>query len=226
MWCRSAVNRIRLSRLAACRTRSSALGAAYRLCVRAAFCWRGFPLVSRLPSTPSSVGRPTSFGGFVGTPRLSDFPEPCIIGVRLLAFRCGPRLHRPWAALGSPGSRAWCCRACAGSLTARGPPTSCAGDVVGVAFRSSLQRRRPEGWDFRGCIPGPHVPLSTLRRCPHGQRRTTRGRRGSLLLHRMTLSFTTPCRFRPAHKEASHALSMPPRLNSDLALPPCFAEVL
>jgi predicted nucleic acid-binding protein len=29
----------------------------------------------------------------------------------------------------------------------------------------------------------------------------TRGRRGSLALHRMTLSFTTPRRFSPAHKE-------------------------
>jgi hypothetical protein len=196
------VNRIFLSRFAACRTRSSALGAACRPCVRAAFCWRGFPLVSRLPSTTSSVGRPTSFGGFFGTSQLSDFPEPCIIGVRLLASRCGPRLHLPWATLGSPGSRAWSFRACAGSLTARGPSASRAGDASGVAFRFSLQRRRPGDSYFRGCIPGPHVPLSTLRRAPRGTRRTTRGRRGSLVLHRMTLPFTSPCRFRPAHKEA------------------------
>src|SRR4051812_44054446 len=32
----------------------------------------------------------------------------------------------------------------------------------------------------------------------------TRGRRGSLTLHRMTLSFTTPRRFIPAHKEKDH----------------------
>src|SRR5688572_24738732 len=34
----------------------------------------------------------------------------------------------------------------------------------------------------------------------------TRGRCGSLRLHRMTLSFTTPRRFSPAHKEPTMAL--------------------
>ena len=56
-----------------------------------------------------------------------------------------------------------------------------------------------KGTDFRGSMAGLHVPLSTLHLCPHGQRRMTRGRRGSLLLHRVALSSTTPCRFRPAH---------------------------
>jgi hypothetical protein len=65
-----------------------------------------------------------------------------------------------------------------------------------VAFRFSLQRR-PSGVGFRGCIPGLPVPLSTLR----GRPRMTRGRCGSLTLHRMTLSLTTPRRFNPAHKE-------------------------
>ena len=44
-------------------------------------------------------------------------------------------------------------------------------------------------------IPGPHVPLSTLRRCPREQLRMTRGRCGSLLHIRITFSFTTPRRF-------------------------------
>ena len=44
---------------------------------------------------------------------------------------------------------------------------------------------------FRGSIPGPHVPLSTLHPRPRERRRMTRGRRGSLALRRMTLSFTT-----------------------------------
>jgi hypothetical protein len=38
------------------------------------------------------------------------------------------------------------------------------------------------------------VPLSTLRRRPCGRFRMTRGRCGSLALHSVTLSFTTPCR--------------------------------
>jgi hypothetical protein len=51
---------------------------------------------------------------------------------------------------------------------------------------------------FHGSIPGPHVPLSTLRLDPRGLWRMTRGRCGSLHLHRMTLSFTTPRRFSSA----------------------------
>src|SRR6202158_3697376 len=47
MWCRSAVNRIFLSLLAACRTRSSALGAPCRLSVRGAFWCCRFPGVVR-----------------------------------------------------------------------------------------------------------------------------------------------------------------------------------
>ena len=58
----------------------------------------------------------------------------------------------------------------------------------------------PQSNSFRGSIPGPHVPLSTLHPRPRGRRRMTRGRRGSLALRRMTLPFTTPCRFLPAHR--------------------------
>ena len=144
------MNRIFLSRLAACRIRSSALGASVRRCVRDAFCWRGFPLVSPLPSTASSAGRPASFGGFVGTTRRSDFPEPFIIGVRLCGFPTRPAA--PSAAGNSGISRFPCMvfpsvhrvsdRAGAGA--------SRDGDAPGVAFRFSLQRRRPGEKDFRG----------------------------------------------------------------------------
>src|SRR6202451_505200 len=44
-------------------------------------------------------------------------------------------------------------------------------------------------------MPGPHVPLATLRRPPRERLRMTQGRCGSLLHIRMTLSFTTPRRF-------------------------------
>src|SRR6202007_1738438 len=44
-------------------------------------------------------------------------------------------------------------------------------------------------------MPGPHVPLSTLRRRPCERLRMTRGRCGSLIHFRMTFSFTTPRRF-------------------------------
>src|ERR1700756_4523754 len=43
-------------------------------------------------------------------------------------------------------------------------------------------------------MAGLHAPLSTLRRIPHGMLRMTRGRRGSLHLHRNGLAPSTPCR--------------------------------
>src|SRR5207244_10537911 len=88
-----------------------------------------------------------------------------------------------------------CLGTCAGSLTARGPTTPRLGGAPGMAFRLPPQRRHPEVVHaFRGSIPGPHLPLSTLRGRPHGRPRMTRGRRGSLRLRRMTLSFTAPRR--------------------------------
>jgi hypothetical protein len=57
----------------------------------------------------------------------------------------------------------------------------------------------PKQHCFRGSIPGPHVPLSTLRCFPCGKLRMTRGRRGSLALQHTTLSFATLRRFIPAH---------------------------
>ena len=177
--------------------------------VRDLFCRGGFPLARPLPSTPSaglaadrlaSSRRPLPlFGGFAGTTGLSDFPCPFIIGVCPWTSRCDPHRHPERVDAGSPGSRARCFRACLGSLTARGPDASRDIDASDVAFRVPPRRRHPEGSCFRGSIPGLHVPLSTLRPCPCGQRRMTRGRCGPLTLQRMTLSFTTPRRFIPAH---------------------------
>src|SRR5579875_3664 len=48
-------------------------------------------------------------------------------------------------------------------------------------------------------MPCLHVPLSTLRTQPRGWLRMTRGQDGSLDLSCVTLSFTTPRRFIPAH---------------------------
>ena len=58
-----------------------------------------------------------------------------------------------------------------------------------------LQRRRPEVFGLRDCIPVPHVPLSTLRRRSCERLRMTRGRCGSRIHIRMTFAFTTPRRF-------------------------------
>src|SRR5438034_7694369 len=52
----------------------------------------------------------------------------------------------------------------------------------------------PRIGNFRGSMAGLCAPLSTLRRGPHGHLRMTRGRCGSLLLHRKGLAPSTPCR--------------------------------
>jgi len=66
--------------------------------------------------------------------------------------------------------------------------------ISSVAFRH-LRLRRRSGLlrkNLRGSIPGPHVPLSTLRAYPHGDARMTRGQCGSLILHCTTLASATP----------------------------------
>ena len=65
------------------------------------------------------------------------------------------------------------------------------------AFSVSLKDRRPR-LGFRSSIPGPRLPLSTLRWLPHDYHRKTRGQDGLLLLSCRTLSFPTTCRFIPA----------------------------
>ena len=190
-----------LSRLAAWRTRSSALVALSRHCVRRALRSTEFPLASSLPSTASATADAALFGGFAGTMELSDFPRPFVIGfvLRLPDALCR-MLHdrEPWdlpvpaqgVSIHAPGL-----------ATARGPSAPCHGGTAGVAFRYPRQRRHPEvtrlaaGRQFRGSIPGLHVPRSTLRLRPYGRRRMTWGRCGRLRLHRMTLSFTTPAGF-------------------------------
>ena len=160
------MNRCCLSLWAACRIRSSALGAPTRPCVRGAFCSGGFPLANPLPSTASAAGPSALFGGFVGCIGLSDFPRPFIIGVRLSTSRCGLLSHRQQTAVGSPGSRTRCFRTCTGPLTARGPAAPCHGGAAGVAFRCSPARRHPEvthlavGHGFRGSIPACTYPVN------------------------------------------------------------------
>src|SRR5260370_35572586 len=61
----------------------------------------------------------------------------------------------------------------------------------------------PESRMFRGSMPWPAFPLSTLLYPPYGWPRMTRGRCGSLLLHRTTLSFASSRRFFPAHDAPS-----------------------
>jgi hypothetical protein len=80
----------------------------------------------------------------------------------------------------------------AGPVSARdSAPTS-------VAFPPNKQCRHPVFQIFRGSIPSLHVPLSTLRDQPLDWPCMTRGRCGSLCLHRTALSSAPPRRFNPA----------------------------
>src|SRR5207245_564698 len=178
----------------------------FRLCVRGMLRSSIFPLASPLSSTASAAAQAALFGGFAGTMGLCDFPCPCIIGVRPWTFRCGLGFLRSQTNTGSPGFRSRCLRTCSGSQTARGPKASRDTDASSLAFRSVQQRRHPGVAiagamvvQFRGSIPGLHAPLSTLHPRPYARRYMTRGQCGSLLLHCMKLSFTTPCRLLPAH---------------------------
>jgi len=75
-----------------------------------------------------------------------------------------------------------------------GPTTPRLRGVVGVAFCSDKQHRHPGCQMFRGSIPGPHVPLSTLGTCPRGHTPMTRGHRGWLTLRCTALASATPHR--------------------------------
>jgi hypothetical protein len=153
-------------------------------------CRPAVPLAPPLPSTASAPGRPGLFGRFPGTMGGSDFPEPCISGLRPEPCRCGLAKARQ-AIQGPPGFRVDGVPACMGSRTARGQRAPRHNGARRVAFRFSLQRRRPGHSTLRGSIPSPPFPLSTLRRRPHERRRMTRGRCGRLPLQRTTLSFAS-----------------------------------
>jgi len=165
---------------------------------------KAFPLARSLPSTTSAAAGTSPaalFGSFFSTTPRSDFPRLWLIVVRPWASRCALHQTLPSAMqkdAGPPGFRARCFRACAGSLTARGPMPPRHIGSIGVAFGILLLPRHPgppatlaAGHVLRGSIPGPRVPLSTLRPHPHECARMTRGRRSWLSLQRMTLSFTT-----------------------------------
>jgi hypothetical protein len=180
------------------RTPRRRINAVFRLCVRATAVCEMFPLVGLLPSTASAdVSGPSLFGRFVGTMGPSDFPAAYMSDVYAFGLSpTGPPDQRSWALTGSPGSRAKSFHACTGSSTPRGPSTARAiapspmlpsapinnvGAPIGLI---SELNGRP------ACTPVNASPAA-LRRPTY----ETRGRCGALTLHRVTLSFTTPCRF-------------------------------
>jgi hypothetical protein len=116
-----------------------------------------------------------------------------------LGFPTRPALL-PRADNGSPGSRAYCFRACDGSLTPRSPCVSRLGVTSDIAFRISLERRHSGSMVTRlNAMPAHsfyNASRLNLRTAVHDQVRC-----GWLALHRAELSSATSRRFNPAHKE-------------------------
>src|SRR5207247_848078 len=163
-WCRSAVNRNRLSLFAASRTRCSPANAFPQLCIWDAAVCLVFSLVGRLPSMPSAgVDLPPLFGHFAGTTQPSDSLPACMSRLWLITF-----LDRPARSFVSGADRASrfsrvevpCM---SGVLDLAGPAGARDSAPTSVAFPPNKQRRHPDFPIFRGSIPRLHVPLSTLR---------------------------------------------------------------
>jgi len=106
--------------------------------------------------------------------------------------RCGPGM-RQWSDVGSPGSRTRSVRTCQGLRPRRAVQVLALSHPC-VLPSAALKASALEVCFFRGSMAGLCVPLPTLRPCPCGQRRTARGRCGSLLLHRSGLAPPTPRR--------------------------------
>ena len=124
-------------------------------------------------------------------------PTSCNVHCRLalLDSRHGPLRHLQRPVTGSPGSRARSLHTYSGSKTTQGQTVSRDNETVHIAFRLTRKRRHPGLIYFSRLNNRPVRPLSTLRIYPYGYMRMTRGRCGSLFLHRMGLSPTTSRRF-------------------------------
>jgi len=169
-----------------------------RLSVRTAAFRFAFPLARPLPSTTSAAFDSALFGGFASTTGLSDSPCPFMSSVRPFAFLDRPTRHA-WAAMGSPGSRAGKFHACPGSRTPRGREPLAITRLSVLPSPSRDKVGAPDVADFGALSPGLHVPLSTLRQCPHEHPRMTRGQSGSLYLPCTGPTPALSCRFIPAH---------------------------
>ena len=162
------------------------------------------------PPAPPPVARPL-FVGFVATMTESDFSRSCIIGYGSSPSQYGPRLARtpPWPTVRSPSSRTRSVHTCQGLRPRR------VGQALAITRPSVLPSASGKAsapgmrGQFRGSIAWP-MPCpcqrfaDTLAECL----RMTRGRCGSLLLHRSGLAPPTPCQSPGAHR-SWHSSSVP-----------------
>jgi hypothetical protein len=178
--------------------RTCAWDTASRLCVRTVLCRSAFLSIPPLPSTGSAAGRPALFAGFIGTIGESDFCAPFIIGFGLWPSRCGPPTTAGGDAdLPVPVQAAY---AHARVLDDVGSSWHSLYRTCPCCLLPLREHRHPKG-NFRRSMAGLCAPLSTLRPCPHGHKRMTRGQCGSLALHCSGLAPLTSCRSPGAPKK-------------------------
>ena len=137
----------------------------------------------------------------------SDFSRSCIIGYGSSPSRCGPTGTAQ--AVDREISRFPCTKsvhACQ-CLRPRRIVQALALARPTVLPSAAWTASASEARFFRGSMAGLHAPLSTLRARPRSRPRMTRGRCGSLLLHRSGLAPPTPCRFnRRTHANPARAI--------------------
>ena len=184
----------------ALRTRSSPDCVFTRLCVRNTPSSRRLPLASPLPSTLSAALSRALFESFAGTMELSDFPRPFISTVCPSCFvpRSAKPFRRRTRDLPVPKHDA---SLRARGLRSRGALTSLAtNSSFNVAFHRSWSVSALPRRSFRDPIPGPQVPLSTLRLGLTVSSHDS-GTSGSLLLSRRGLSPLSVMPVFPAHHD-------------------------
>ena len=138
-------------------------------------------------SACSSAARAASFAGFIATMGESDFSGPFIVGFGLRPSRRGPCKTPQGQSRDIPVPEQ------GASAHARvyddAEPTYVSRSRHGpyCLLQDGKHRRSEVG--FRRSMAGLRYPLSTLRFAPHGSPRMTRGRCGSLRLHRRGLTW-------------------------------------
>src|SRR5271165_551176 len=179
--------------MTASRMRACACDTASRLCVRTVLCRSAFSLAPPLRSTGSAAAEAGLFARFRATMGRSDFSIALIVGYGLRPSRQRPDQRLAGTAMEI--SRFPCIRLLGmpGSTTTRGQHVSCDIDTGCVAFCWTENISAPNlsyAAQYLACA----LPCERFTSTLAGSPCITRGRCGSLLLHRDGLPPSTSCR--------------------------------
>ena len=200
MWWSKAVNRSCFLTFATSRTPRNPCDMCFPLCVGDMCDAAMFSSVCALPSPTSAEFAPLCSIGSSVLWRSPTSPARARPPFGLWPSRTGLD-HSTKTHKRSPGSRACCFSACAGSTDYAGPKQLLALNAAAVLPSSS---RNGVGILCHGLFeaqsPRPLIPLSTLQPPPCDDDCKTRGQDGfAVLLSCRALSSPTTCRFSPAH---------------------------